>query len=134
MTINEIFIILHSLKKYFLNINNCLSNIRHEKIKKNNKNKTRFIKKFSRDVFSRLINIFKRFENRRVIFKNLTQIINIIKTRIKQKNCYQYEKKNISLKIILIKTSKIDLKKNQKKITTYRENSNAQLLYKYKQR
>ena len=93
MTINEIFIILHFLKKHFLNINNRLNNIRHEKIKKNNKNKTRFIKKISRDVFSRSTNILKHFENRRVIFKNLTQIINIVKSRIKQKNCYQCEKK-----------------------------------------
>ena len=88
MTINEIFIFLHFLKKYFLNINNRLNNIYYEKIKKNNKDKTRFIKKFSRNVFSRSTSILKRFENRRVIFKNLTQIINTIKTRMKQKNCY----------------------------------------------
>ena len=108
MTINEIFIILHFLKKYFFNINNRLNNIRYEKIKENNKNKIRFIKKFSQNVFSRLTSIFKRFKNRRVIFKKLTQIINIVKTRIKQKNCYQCEKKNISSKIAFIKILKID--------------------------
>ena len=34
MIINEIFIILNVLKKYFFSINNCLNNIRHDETKK----------------------------------------------------------------------------------------------------
>ena len=39
MIINDIFIILNFLKKYFLNINNRLKSIRYDKIIKHNKNK-----------------------------------------------------------------------------------------------
>ena len=59
------------------------------KFKKNNKNKTRFIKNFSRENFFRstivlantntFVSIFNRFEKRRVIFKNKVQTFRNVK-------------------------------------------------------
>ena len=97
------FHILNVLKKYFFNINNRLNNIRHDEIKKNNKNKTRFIKKFSREKFSRSIialastntfaNTFNRFEKRRFIFKNKIQIFRNVKQKHENHlNCFICEK------------------------------------------
>ena len=103
MTINEFFIILNALKKHFLSINNRLNNIRHDEIKKNNKNKTRFIKKFSRENFFRstialastntLANTFNRLEKRRFIFKNKIQIFRNVKQKHENHlNCFICEK------------------------------------------
>ena len=138
ITINEFFIILNVLKKHFFNINNRLNNIRHDEIKKNNKNKTWFIKKFFRKNFFRstitlastntLVNTFNRLEKRRFIFKNKIQIFRNVKQKHENHlNCFICEKNEHFVDNYFHKhNDKIWLQKKIKKKLNFIENTHMQ--------